>query len=86
MICTINFSTYESNPCWEYQETLDIKDTKEEINDVYLNSHADLGDLPFNGEGFAPRLRSLSKYEAFLKELDKRKIQYEKIEPISFIF
>lgn len=82
MICQINFSTYESNPCWELQEVLNIEASTTEVNEIYRSiSKKPLGIL-FD----TPRLRSLERYDLFLQELKNRKIKFSKVEPCALIF
>ena len=86
MIFTINFSTHEANPCWEYKETLNIEAAEEEVNEVYRNVLIDEKTQVELSGVLDPLSRSLIKYEAFLKALDERKIKYSKVNLKCFIF
>lgn len=80
MICEINFSTYESNPCWELHEVLNIEASSQEVNEIYQSILKESLVLD------TPRLRSLERYDSFLQELKKRNIKFSKVEPCAFIF
>lgn len=81
MICQINFSTYESNPCREH-EVLNIEASTTEVNEIYRSILKKPLGILFD----TPRLRSLERYELFLQELKNRKIKFSKVEPWALIF
>ena len=81
MICNINFSTYESDPCWEHYDVLNIEASSSEIDDIYKSI-----SLNSNLIGDDPHSCSLLRYEAFLNELKKRGIKYTPIKSVNFIF